>query len=76
MPPVTTTAGSVGLQRFGKGDRYRCDTFLTTLASVAAKTKCLADEYINDEGNNITEAFHDYLSPLVGPIPEVGILAR
>ena len=65
------TSGSVGLQRFGKGDRYRSDTFVTTLASVAGRTKSLADEYINAEGNNITEAFRDYVSPLVGRLPEV-----
>jgi 6-phosphofructokinase 1 len=68
------TAGSVCLQRFGKGDRYRIETFVTTLASVAAKTKSLPDEFINEQGNNINENFRDYVSPLVGPLPEVGYL--
>jgi len=66
------TAGSVCMQRFGKGDRYRIETFVTTLASVAAKTKYLPNEYINQAGNNINESFRDYVSPLVGPLPEVG----
>ncbi len=66
------SAGSVCLQRFGKGDRYRIETFLTTLASVAVKTKCLSDEFINESGNNINESYRDYVSPLVGPLPETG----
>jgi 6-phosphofructokinase 1 len=66
------SAGSVCLQRFGKGDRYRIETFLTTLASVAVKTKCLPDEFINESGNNINESYRDYVSPLVGPLPETG----
>ena len=72
----TSTAGSVGMQRFGKGDRYRIETFLTTLASVAVKTKGLPKEFINDAGNNITPAFHEYVSPLVGKLPPVGHLTR
>jgi len=68
------TSGSVCMQRFGKGDRYRIETFLTTLASVAAKTKVMPDIYINKAGNNITEEFRDYVSPLVGPLPEVRYL--
>ena len=70
------TAGSVCLQRFGKGDRYRTETFVTTLASVAARTKSLAAEYIHEKGNNITEEFHEYVSPLVGRLPEVGYIKR
>ena len=70
------SAGSVGLQRFGKGDRYRIDTFVTTLASVAVKTKTLPQEYINDAGNNITPEFYEYVSPLIGQLPEIGCLIR
>jgi len=70
------TAGSVCMQRFGKGDRYRIETFVTTLASVAARTKNLPDEYINEQGNNINSNFRAYVSPLVGPLPEVGYLRK
>ena len=69
-------AGSVGLQRFGKGERYRSDTFMTTLASVAEKTKSLPAEFINEAGNNINDSFIEYVSPLVGPLPEVGFIPR
>lgn len=66
------SAGSVGLQRFGKGDRYRTETFVTTLASVAVHTKSLPAEYINEQGNNINDSYREYASPLIGPLPEVG----
>jgi len=68
------SAGSVGMQRFGKGDRYRIETFVTTLASVAVNTKSLPAEYINAAGNNINDSYLDYVSPLVGPLPDVGYL--
>lgn len=71
----SNSAASVGFQRFGKGDRYRIDTFMTTLASVAVKTKSLPDEYINEAGNNILPHFAEYVSPLVGQLPEVGAIA-
>jgi len=70
------TSGSVCMQRFGKGDRYRIETFVTTLASVAAGTKSLPQEYINQEGNNITPSFREYVSPLVAPLPEVGYIMK
>ncbi len=68
------TTGSVCMQRFGKDDRYRIETFVTSLESVAVNTKSLPDMYINEAGNNINESFYEYVSPLVGPLPEVGFL--
>ena len=70
------TSGSVCMQRFGKGDRYRIETFVTTLASVAAGTKSLPREYINKEGNNIHPSFREYVSPLVASLPEVGYIKK
>ena len=70
------TSGSICFQRFGKGDRYRVDTFVTTLASVAAGSKVLDGSYINQAGNHIDASFIDYVSPLVGPLPEVGYIKR
>ncbi|MCK5272811.1 MAG: hypothetical protein KAJ52_09535, partial [Sedimentisphaerales bacterium] len=68
------TTGSVSMQRFGKDDQYRIETFVTSLESVAVNTKSLPDMYINEKGNNINESFYEYVSPLVGPLPEVGFL--
>lgn len=70
------SSGSVCFQRFGKGDRYRVDTFITTLASVAAGSKELPDEYINEASNNINPNFYDYVSPLIGALPEVGYIKK
>jgi len=48
--------------------RYRLDT--VPLAEVAIKAKPMPDEFINAEGNYVTEAFLEYARPLVGPLPE------
>jgi hypothetical protein len=39
---------------------------LTLLEEVAAKTKLMPDEFINDQGNHVTDAFKFYLRPLLG----------
>ncbi len=70
------SSGSISIKRTGNGAQYGSETFVTTLASVAIKTKSLAPEYINQAGNNITSAFADYAAPLVGPLPEVGAFRR
>jgi len=64
--------GSVAMKRL-PGGSYSIDTFLTPLASVAKETKHLDASYISD-GNNITDAFVQYLKPLVGELPKVGSL--
>lgn len=55
--------GSVTIHRTGM---YSVDYQLTDLSKVAKYTKHMPDEYINKEGNNITEAFKYYLTPLLG----------
>jgi len=40
------------------------------LASVANHERPLPDEYIAADGMGVTPAFHEYLKPLVGPLPE------
>jgi 6-phosphofructokinase 1 len=66
--------GSVALRRLGNGRSYRVETFLTPLSSVARKTKSMPPEFIAESGNDITEAFVAYASPLLGPLPEIGYL--
>jgi 6-phosphofructokinase 1 len=63
--------GSVVMTRVSN-DPYKIETSLTALANVARETKHLAPEYINAEGNNITEAFVKYAKPLVGAMPVIG----
>jgi 6-phosphofructokinase 1 len=55
--------GSVVMER--KGD-YAIDFRLVDLKEIAAKTKHMPDEFINAEGNNVTEAFKKYAMPLIG----------
>ena len=64
--------GSVAMKRV-PGGAYKIETFLTPLSTVARETKHLDASYIAD-GNNITDAFVQYVRPLVGDLPVVGSL--
>ncbi len=44
---------------------YRSSTFLTPLETVARKERLLPREWINTAGNNVTDDFIDYASPLI-----------
>lgn len=49
---------------------YRCETGLAALEEVANAERPIPDEFINADGNDITEAFIDYARPLIGgPLP-------
>ncbi|HUV40929.1 MAG TPA: 6-phosphofructokinase [Sedimentisphaerales bacterium] len=64
------TSGSVAIRRLGSGRDYKIELFRTELSSVAEKTKSMPDEYINAEGNGVTEAFVQYALPLTGGLPK------
>ncbi|MEN6384167.1 MAG: 6-phosphofructokinase [Phycisphaerales bacterium] len=68
--------GSVSMKRTGSGKNYGVELFRTELKNVAEKTKSLADEYINKEGNGITQAFVDYALPLTGGLPKTDYLGN
>ncbi|MGM0441906.1 MAG: 6-phosphofructokinase [Elusimicrobiota bacterium] len=55
--------GSLTIKRVGE---YAVDYKLVDLKEVAGKTRTMPDEYINDRGNDITEKFVKYLTPLLG----------
>ncbi|MBI2000029.1 MAG: 6-phosphofructokinase [candidate division NC10 bacterium] len=55
--------GSVTIHRIGS---YSVDYRLTPLEEVAGKTRRIPDEFINDEGNDVTDEFRVYLRPLLG----------
>ena len=55
--------GSMTIKRVGD---YAVGYELVQLSEIAAKTKHLADNMINAEGNNVTEAFLAYGRPLLG----------
>lgn len=64
------SGGSVAMRRAAGGE-YKIETFLTPLRSVARETKHLDESFVAD-GNNITEAFKQYVRPLVGRLPVIG----
>ena len=51
-------------------DRYICKTGTVPLNEVAVRAKPMPDEFINASGNFVTDAFFDYLKPLVGNFPD------
>ena len=55
--------GSITIHRIGE---YAVEYQLTPLAQLAGKTKYMPDEFINAAGNHITDAFRNYLRPLLG----------
>ena len=64
--------GSITIHRTGY---YSVDYRITPLEEIAAKTRLMPDEFINKAGNNVTEAFHHYLRPLLGEdMPDLAML--
>lgn len=55
--------GSVTIHRTGM---YSVEYKLTKLSEVARYTKSMPDNFINEEGNNVTDDFKHYLIPLLG----------
>ena len=55
--------GSITMNRTGY---YSVDYQIRDLAEVAGRTKLMPDNFINPEGNNVTEDFKYYLHPLLG----------
>ncbi len=55
--------GSITIQRTGE---YSVDYKLVDLKEIAGKTKHMPDEFINAEGNGVTQAFKTYCRPLLG----------
>ncbi|MCG3198525.1 MAG: 6-phosphofructokinase [Candidatus Omnitrophica bacterium] len=58
--------GSVAIRRVGD---YAVEYFLARLEDVAREAVEMKDEFINAEGNQVTEAFARYVRPLVGDLP-------
>ena len=55
--------GSVTIHRTGN---YSVDYQLSALSEIAARTKTMPDVFINEEANDVTEAFYAYARPLLG----------
>jgi 6-phosphofructokinase 1 len=63
--------GSIAIRR-KPGRKYEAYFELVPLISVAKETRPMPDAFINDEGNDVTQAFLDYARPLVGELPKIG----
>jgi 6-phosphofructokinase 1 len=48
---------------------YKCITGTIPLSEVAIKAKPVPDEFINKEGNFVTDGFLQYIKPLIGELP-------
>ena len=71
---MTEDNGSIAIRRVSNGKDYAVELFRTELSNVAEKTKSMPDEFINAEGNGITDAFVEYAMPLVGELPKTEYL--
>lgn len=65
--------GSVAIRRLSSMP-YASECFITPLSSVAREATEMKDEYINAAGNDVTQAWIDYVAPLVGELPKIGRL--
>ncbi len=73
---MTEDNGSVAMKRTGNGDNYAVELFMTELANVAERTKSVPDEFINADGNGMTDAFVEYALPLTGSLPKTEYLGN
>lgn len=56
---------------------YRCTTGLVELEKVAGKERLMPDEFIAENGHDVTEAFLKYARPLIGePLPTYARLEK
>ncbi|MCM8804465.1 MAG: 6-phosphofructokinase [Candidatus Omnitrophica bacterium] len=68
-------SGSVAIKR-EKGKKYKVYYEVVPLENVAKETRSMPDEFINNENNWVTEKFIEYAKPLIGKLPEIGILRK
>jgi 6-phosphofructokinase 1 len=69
-------SGSAIMKRTGEGADYGVTFERTELKNVAEFTKDLPDNFINEAGNGVTEAFKVYALPLCGKLPVTGYLGN
>ena len=67
-------SGSVAIKRLSNASHYKIEIFRTDLSNVAEKTKPMPDEFINADGNGVTNAFVEYAMPLTGGLPRTEYL--
>ncbi len=65
---VAASSGVMVALRRLSSDPYRCETFLTPLATVANAERLVPDPWIAPSGSDLSPEFVDYVRPLAGPI--------
>ena len=73
---MENVSGSVAIRRLDDGKDYKAELFLTELKNVAENTKSMPDEFINADGNGVTDAFINYAMPLTGGLPKTEYLGN
>ncbi|AQQ09221.1 Pyrophosphate--fructose 6-phosphate 1-phosphotransferase [Sedimentisphaera cyanobacteriorum] len=68
------TGVMVTIERYGDVFNYHSKTSTAPLSEVAVSAKPMPDEFINPEGNFVTDAFFEYLTPLIGEMPKYAAL--
>ncbi len=66
-------SGSVVIER-ASNDPYESQIGITELKNVAKVTKDMPAEFVAESGNDVTEAFLEYVRPIVGEVTRVGVL--
>ncbi len=65
------TAKMVAIRRLSNTP-YAAETFLADIEEVMMTERKMPDEFINAEGNGVTEAYKDWVRPLLGePLPKL-----
>ncbi len=65
------TAKMVAIRRLSNAP-YAAETFLADIEEVMMTERKMPDEFINAEGNGVTEAYKDWVRPLLGePLPKL-----
>lgn len=65
------TAKMVAIRRLSD-EPYKSETFLVDIKEVMMTERKMPDEFINAEGNGVTEAYKEWVRPLLGdPLPKL-----
>lgn len=65
-------SGSVCIERIGN---YAVQYTILPIQDVAGLTQTMPDKYINEQGNDVTPAFREYIMPLLGSdIPKTAVI--
>ncbi len=59
------TAKMVAMRR-GNAEHYECEYFMADIQDVMMTERKMPDEFINEQGNGVTEAFKEWCRPLLG----------